>query len=173
LLLHNNQLADPLNRISKDIKQISSKRKKTDADYLEMGHLEFLGSFYLNKKGEPVIPARVVKGVLKRGAKKVSEKPRVEEGIIVDEDFPIIYNGPKDIERLWEQRDKFALMAPVKIGKSTVTRTRPKFEEWQLLVSIDYDPDVLNAEDIDRYFIKAPGFGDWIPEYGRFSFKKV
>ena len=43
MLLHNGQMANPLNKWAKLMKQISSKRAKTDADYEEMARIEFLG----------------------------------------------------------------------------------------------------------------------------------
>jgi len=42
--MHNGQLADPMNRFTKAIKEITGKRKKSDSDHMEISHLEFLGS---------------------------------------------------------------------------------------------------------------------------------
>lgn len=41
LLMHNGQTSDPLNRFSKQLKAVSSKRKKSDEDYEEMARIEW------------------------------------------------------------------------------------------------------------------------------------
>ena len=63
LILHNARLADPLDPISKAMKTVSSKRKKTDADFEELARLEFEGGLYM-VDDEPVIPARLIYGLL-------------------------------------------------------------------------------------------------------------
>jgi len=50
LIMHNGQTADPLNPFSKAMKEISSKRKKTDTDYEAMANIEYRAGLYLNKK---------------------------------------------------------------------------------------------------------------------------
>lgn len=42
LLQHNGQTTDPLNPFSRAMSEISSKRKKTEADHRERDRLEFL-----------------------------------------------------------------------------------------------------------------------------------
>ena len=48
LIIHNSQLANPLNKWSKLMKDVTSKRKKTDADLLELQRLEFMGGMYFD-----------------------------------------------------------------------------------------------------------------------------
>lgn len=48
LLMHNGRLADPLDPLVKDIKKLSCKRPKTEADLERITKLEFLGSLYLH-----------------------------------------------------------------------------------------------------------------------------
>ena len=55
MLLHNGQMANPLNKWAKLSRQISSKRAKTDADYEEMARIEFFASLYMAADG-PVLP---------------------------------------------------------------------------------------------------------------------
>jgi hypothetical protein len=63
LIMHNGQTADPLNKWSKSLKQISSKRMKTDADYEEMARIEFMAGLYLGKDG-PVVPANLIDALI-------------------------------------------------------------------------------------------------------------
>jgi hypothetical protein len=55
LILHNVQLADPLNAYAKEMKKISGKRRKTDADLEELARFEWHGSLYVSQ-GQVVIP---------------------------------------------------------------------------------------------------------------------
>ena len=54
------------------MKEISSKRKKVDADIEEMAKIEFCGSLYMAKEG-PVIPGMMVEAAVRGGAKKTRE----------------------------------------------------------------------------------------------------
>jgi len=56
VLMHNGQTADPLNKWSKSIKEISSKRNKVESDYEEMARLEFMAGLYLDANG-PILPS--------------------------------------------------------------------------------------------------------------------
>jgi len=56
MLMHNIQLADPLNAIARAMKEISSKRKKTDEDQLRMAELEFKGGLYITDQLGPYVP---------------------------------------------------------------------------------------------------------------------
>jgi len=69
LIMHNGQLADPLNKFSKELKKLSGKRKKVDSDYEEMGRVEWYGSLYINEDGKPCLPGRVLEANIIEGAK--------------------------------------------------------------------------------------------------------
>ena len=56
LLMHNSRLADKLDPITQAKAAVSSKRKKTDEDDLELSRLEWLGGPVLRRSGWPVSP---------------------------------------------------------------------------------------------------------------------
>jgi len=62
LLLHNGQLADPLNQYTRALKQQTSKRKKTDVDLMEIRRLEWEGGFYRDDQDRPCIPGENIEG---------------------------------------------------------------------------------------------------------------
>lgn len=173
LLMHNGRLADPLDEFTKKIKKISSKRNKTDADHLEMARVEWYGSLYLNEDGLPCIPSYVMEGPLTgRGgaAGKVKMRKQGEAGMFIQEDAVLEYEGPASIDKLWEDK-QFRLRAKVKIGQSSVMRTRPMFREWSAVIEIWYNPELLNPEAIIQWMDVAGdqvGLMDWRPKYGRF-----
>ena len=74
LLMHNGQTANPLHPLAKKLKQVSSKRTKTDADYEEMARIEFLAGLYMAEDG-PVLPEHVIDAMLIAAAKKRQGRP--------------------------------------------------------------------------------------------------
>lgn len=170
LILHNGQLSDPLSKWAKESKKISSKRAKTDADHEAMAKIEFLGSLYMYK-GAPCMPAENIEAALIDGAKKVRRGVDAKAGLFVMNHAPIIYDGPKEAEQLW-QDESFRSRVPAKIQKSRIMRTRPIFSEWSIVVHCEFEDGLLNEADIREFAFKAGsivGIGDWRPRHGRFS----
>lgn len=169
LILHNGQLSDPLSKWAKESKRVSSKRSKTDADHEMMAKIEFLGSLYMSN-GRPVIPAENIEAALTDGAKKMRRGPDAKAGLFVLQHAPIEYDGPHEPEELWKD-ERFRSRVSAKIQKSRIMRTRPIFNEWKIVVHIEYEDELLNESDVRDFANKAGsicGVGDWRPRYGRF-----
>lgn len=168
--MHNGQLADPLNRFAREMKKISGKRNKTEADYEELARLEFLGGLYVNDGG-PCVPGELVEAALVEAAKKMRRGNQAKAGIIVDGTFALEYDGPRDPQQLWET-PAFRLVAGVKIQRNRIMRTRPIFHEWACEVAIDFLPGQLNRSEVEELAATAGsivGIGDWRPKFGRFT----
>lgn len=170
LIVHNGQLADPLNRYSKMLKAISGRRKKTDSDLEEMAKIEFLGGLYMGKDG-PILPADVIDACVIDGAKKTREGVLAKSGFFTVGNVPIEYDGPRDALELWNAgNNRFS--RPVVIGRVRVIRTRPIFPEWALNVTAQYEESVVNAARVVEWFNTAGalcGLCEWRPKYGRFQ----
>lgn len=174
LLMHNGQIANPLNKWAKKMKQVTSKRVKTDADHEELARLEFLASLYMVKDG-PVIPAEMVDATLINGAKKSKEGQTAKSAIFCAEHALLEYDGPRTADELWEIED-FRHSAIVRVGTSRIVRTRPVFNSWSTTVKINIENTVANPSRIDEWFQIAGtlvGFGDWRPRHGRFDAKRI
>lgn len=170
LLMHNGQLANPIGYYAKELKKVSGKRVKTDADFERMAEIEFKGGLYLTEEHGPVIPGDMIEAMLTEAAKKQRKGQQVKAGVIVDGAFPLEYDGPRDADKLW-QNERYRLVKGVKIQKNRVMRTRPRFLEWKLEAKIDYMASVINKTEIDDMMVLAGeqvGLGDWRPRYGRF-----
>jgi hypothetical protein len=171
LLVHNGQLADPLNKYARDMKAISGKRKKTDDDYEALGKIEFFGGLYLDEKIRPVIPGGNLESMLVEAGKKQKLGEPFKAGVISDGLWIIEYDGPKTVEDLWKDK-RFVDRRGVKIGTSTVIRTRPIFRSWSLKFTIDYLPDLLNESNVIDAVTTAGriiGLGNYTPKFGRFE----
>lgn len=172
LLLHNGQLADPTHRISLEMKKITSKRNKTIDDHIELGRLNFIGSFYLDENNHPCVPSEVMFACIKSGAKNSRNGTKIEAGAFIKEfTIPIQYEGPKNIDALWEN-DKFVSRLMVRVQKARTVRIRPKFDKWSLTFTIEHMPDVIDYSDIVKALEDAgtlKGLCDNRPRYGRFN----
>lgn len=169
LLMHNGQLVDPLNQFSRSIAEITSKRKKTDADHAELGRREFFGGLYL-MNGEPCIPAEMLEAALIRGAMKEKRGPQAKAGLLVENNVALLYDGPRDPKALWAD-DRFQFRVAAKVGQAKVMRTRPRFEGWSADIEVKFLPELLNAREVRSFLVTAGeqiGIGDWRPRFGRF-----
>ena len=169
LLMHNGQLADPLDPHAKAMAQVSGKRKKTEADYAQLADLEFRGSLYLSR-GAPCIPAEMMEACLFRAAAQQRNSSKAKAGLVVRDDLRLEYDGPPDPQALCAD-PRFRLRCGVRVGTSRVMRTRPRFPDWAADLVVDYLPSLLNEHDVRRFAVVAGeqvGLGDWRPRFGRF-----
>lgn len=171
LLMHADVFADPLNELTKRHKLLTAKRKKTDEDHIEIAKSEWRSSLYLAGDESVIIPTTIVEAAL-IGAAKLSKlgtlfKRSVE---VVGLEIPLIYNGPKSIESLWDK--KFYDARSVKVGAAKIMRYRPRFNEWSLEFIIQFDEKNIDAHDVKKALIEAGtqiGICDYRPKFGRFD----
>lgn len=176
LLMHNSQLSDPLNPITKALKDISSKRTKTEDDHWEMARVEFLGGLYHDPELGPYIPGANLHRCLNEGAKLNKLGRHVERGVVViDEMLPLAYLGPRDVDGLWAD-ENFRSRLSVGVTTSRVMRTRPQFRKWAMEAELIVDTDQLDFGQISGIAEKSGamiGLGDYRPHYGRFTVEVV
>jgi hypothetical protein len=171
LMVHNGQLADPLNPHAKELKKLSSQRKKTDETHEAMSRVEWFGGLYLNEKGVPVIPGECIERMLVDAAKKKRMGKEFTSAIICDGVWEIEFDGPRDLEQLFKT-PAFVDRRKVKVQNSSVMRTRPIFHKWALKFGVHFLPSVVNEESVKEVVGIAGqliGLGDYRPRYGRFN----
>jgi hypothetical protein len=172
LIMHNGQTADPLNSFSKAMKEISVKRKKTDADYEAMANIEYQAGLYLNNKGQVIVPSRVLESVLVEGAKKSKEGKLALSGMFVDTDGILEYDGGAMTLKQLMESPEHRICVAVRIGMSKVMRTRPHFKNWRTTFKVSINEQVANQEQLKRWLEDAGsyvGIGDWRPRHGRYE----
>lgn len=152
LVLHNNQCADPLNEFKKKIGELTAKKKKTDADHLEIRRLEFLSALYMGQDG-PVVPARNLRKMLIEGARKDKNGKQFESGIQVVQDAKIQYEGPRDAEGMY--KSGFAWTTPAGNQRATIMRTRPKFDEWEVEFDVEIEEELVDKTMVQNALKKA------------------
>ena len=170
LIVHNGQLADPLNKFSKAMKAVTGKRKKVDADYEELARLEFLGGLYL-KDSRPCMPSQALEAMMISAAKKQRKGADFKSGMLIEESPYIEYDGPTNPDELWAD-ERFRIVAGVKVSQSRVMRTRPQFPQWSLQFGVTYIEELLNKRDIIEVATIAGwqiGLCEWRLKFGRFK----
>ena len=189
LLMHNNRLANPLDKYSQELSKKSGKRKKTIEDIWELARIEWEGGLYIYN-GEIKLPMRVVNKCFERGATKQKNGMLWKSGCFVKEDYlPLSYAGTKiKVEETSEVLNpgldkffkKYIYQAMVRVGQATLLRTRPMFEDWSVEVTVMFDGNIINRETLIQAARDAGqlvGLCDWRIEkggqFGRFSVEVV
>jgi len=189
LLMHNNRLANPLDKYSQEISGKSGKRKKTIEDIWELARIEWEGGLYFYD-GEIKLPSRVINKCFERGATKQKNGMLWKTGCFIKEDyFPLSYKGTKiSVEETEEVPNpaldkhfkKHMYQAMVKVGTASILRTRPLFEEWSCELTVMYDDSVMNKSSLIQAAVDAGrlvGLCDWRMEkggqFGRFSVEVI
>lgn len=176
LLMHSDRGANPLNKDVIIHKQLTSKRKKTDEDQVEIAKSEWFLSLYLDGDNKIVVPSNVIFSTLVNGAKKNKLGTQVKTGVqILGEQIPLIFpDKSKAIDKLWDLG--YYDCRSVVVNRSRIMRYRPKFSEWSLEFPLVYDETVVTLNDIQMSFFNAGryvGLCDFAPrnggQFGRFS----
>jgi hypothetical protein len=170
-LMHNIRLADPLDEFAKEIKRLSKVKPKTDEIIVETFRVEFLGSLYLDENKEPCVPGEIVEAMLVKAAKSSRRGSDAKAGIVSYGNWPLIYDGPRDADALWEL-PLFRDIRAVRVKSARVMRCRPIFHEWEFDCEVEYMTDQCNEEDVRNWFKTAGdlcGMMDYRPRFGRFN----
>lgn len=147
LVLHNNQCVNPRNPLKKQISAITSKgKRKTDADHDQLEKLEFLAGLYINDRIGPYVPAQNIRKMLIEAARKEKNGKQFESGAFVNEDVPILYDGPRDFEGMYAMGDKFVWTTVVGNQQASIMRTRPRFNEWKVEFEVYLEDSLVTVD---------------------------
>lgn len=177
LLMHNPRLVDPDYDITRAIKAITSKRKKTDEDLAQVAKLEWFGGLYL-EDGVVVQPTAKVRKCLNNAGKLSKLGTAVLRSVSFSSvNVPLAFDGHDiPVEELYGE--KYVSRLSVVVGGKRVMRVRPKFFPWELRIDGLFIEDAgLNFDDLERIVELAgvvEGIGDnRVNGYGRFKGKVV
>ena len=175
LLMHNGQTSDPLNHYSIAIKQLTSKKKKTEDDYRAMGDLEWQAGVYLDEEKRPCIPGEIIEATLVRAARMNKRGKQAQAGLFCTGTFPLVYDGQKPAAELLHDPEH-RLTVPVRVQQNKVIRTCPLFKNWGATITVDFDDRVMNEQEVvdtARIAGESIGIMDWRPKFGRFDAEVV
>ncbi len=183
LLMHNGRLANPLDAISKLLKNATKKWSKGDEDQAECQRLEFIGGLYFDEKLGPYIPTDNLQALLIEGARKRKLGKQFEALVSVvppatcreADGYKLDYKGPRTIEELFSSPDQeFVFVKQARVNQAKVMRTRPRFPEWSITFGVEVDEEAggPSEAEVTQALTDAGrlvGLGDWAPRYGKFE----
>jgi len=170
---HNGQMCDPLNPYTKQMKEISGKRKKTDDDHAAMARIEWEAGLYLDEKERVIWPGMNLERLILDGAKKIKMGTTIKSALMVPDDSVMEAAYPKDMDKRFES---CRIASKVKVGQASIIRTRPIFDNWSLTFKVLFNEELLNLRDLEQILEIAGsqiGLGDWRPRFGRFIVESV
>lgn len=176
MLMHCDKFADPLNPDTKAHKELTSKRKKTDADHEEIARSEWVGGLYHDAELGPYVPGQNIDACIVSGAKLQKLGSKFKSAVMVVEDMvPVEYVGPRDPAAMYADR-AFIDVRSVKVGTAKLMRYRPRFGQWALSISLAYNEEAVNASEVIKAVTDAGlmvGIGDFRPRFGKFRAEVV
>lgn len=192
LIMHSDRLCNPLDPLAKQLKEISSIKKKTDDHHLAMARLSWEGSLYYEKEVGVYMPTKCLLGCFKAAAKKYrlgkqSKAIFIDLGIGCtiwrDEEFSYKNTTPEQLWRMMDSNDcqVHVHCASVVVQNSRLMRYRPIFPKWQIEFESYLNTELLNEKDF-RSIIETAGMemgiGELRPElangnFGRFELIKI
>lgn len=171
LIMHSCQCVNPLHPISREMKKITSKRKKTEEDLIILSDLEWEAGAYWKDGLGLYIPAENVEATIQNGAKANKKGKDIEKYVdVVDLYIPFNYGENLTKEELisnYEYRDT----RPMTVNRSKVMRTRPRFDQWSITFNLRYNEEKIDVETIMNameYAGMYVGLCDSRPKYGKF-----
>lgn len=176
MLHHNIRLANPLDEGAVKLKSLTSVRKKTEETYMNISDVEFEYGMYFDERIGPYIPGIWLDATLIEGGKLQKNGSKIKRStLVVDTLIPLEYDGPRDMVGL-KANANFRDIRAVTIGTSKNMRCRPRFTDWKAQFTIQYNPDLINKDEVVTALKTAglcQGLGDYRPRFGRFSVDSV
>lgn len=172
ILMHSSRLANPLDPETISLKRLTSKRKKTEEDLLEIAKAEWVSSMYFDNTMGPYIPGQMIEACLIEAAKLTKSGKIMKRAIFVTDDkIKLVYKGPRDIESLYGD-PRFVDCRAVSVNRAKIMRYRPKFDNWSCSFEVLFNPEQIDKETLRKTMIDAGqliGIGDYRPRFGRFE----
>lgn len=170
LVLHSENLCNPLHPITRDLKKLTKLRNKTDDIINQIKWLEWRGGMYAHD-GRPVIPADNILANTVHGARRFKKGKQVEGGVIAAQPhFFLQYKGPRTVDKL-EGNDDFCDYRSVVVNRARVMRARPLFREWSAEIEWLFDPEIIEEDDLRQAILmggERVGLMERRPRCGRF-----
>jgi hypothetical protein len=187
LVMHSDKLCNPLHPMTKQMKEITSVRKKTDEHHLAMARIEWEASLYYDETLGLYMPSKNLRGCIRGAAKKYKLGKCTKAMNLVDPlGYPIIGYEGCSIENLWEGKSKSGaakhiFCESVTVNRAKIMRTRAIFTKWAVKFDMYLQIEILSERQIKQILDTAGfeyGLGDLRPEnatgnFGKFTVDSV
>ena len=172
LMMHSDRLANPLAPETKAHKELTSKRIKTEEDYLAIARSEFMAGAYWNEAHGFYVPGQNFYGTFFEGSKLQKNGKRWKSGALVLENkVKLLHDAPKTPDELWGSPANVDCRGE-KAGQAKLMRYRPIFLDWAAELTVHINTDVLDLKEAKKAIDDAGaliGVCEYRPRYGRFQ----
>lgn len=175
ICFHSERLANPTDPFTRELKKLTSQKKKTDDLLEQIKWLEWRAGFY-EKDGRVAVPSDNVLATVTNGAKKLRKGRDVSAGVLSKEAFYMLeYEGPQSIEKL-KGDERFCDYRSVVVNGKRTMRARPIFYEWALTVALMYDAEIIQESELWQSVEIAGervGICERRPRWGRYVVERL
>lgn len=172
LIMHSCQCVNPLHPITKQLKEYTSKRKKTDEDFQIISDLEWEGGLYWNDDvGGLYIPAENIEATVRNGAKANKKGTDIQKFFNVLDMYVPLDIGIKYTKKKLKDDYTYRDVRQMNVMRAKITRTRPRFNMWSITFKATYDANFIDLDTIVsaiEYAGNFVGLCDSRPKYGKF-----
>lgn len=175
MLHHSSRIANPLDPGVKELRLLTSKRKKTDEDHMEIARKEFELGMYFDKSLGPYIPGECVLRSFIFGGKVQKLGAAMNRSVqVAEEKCRLEYDGPRTVQGLWDA--KFYDIRTVVVQQSRTMRCRAAFSNWTTHAEVYFDASMVNRDQLVQAMNdggRFSGLGDYRPQFGRYEVEIV
>lgn len=174
LLVNSPETINPFSPATIAIAELTGKRKRTEAENLQLFRLKWQASLYLDAEKGPCLPANNILRSVQAAAALSRQGKNIERGVTVRESLvPIEYDGPRTPQAMWDDK-RFVDVRDGKVSSgSRIPVVRPIFPVgWKCAVTFDLAPDVVSVADFLMHAVQAGrliGVGTYRAKFGRFT----
>lgn len=150
LMMHSERLVDVLDPEVRELKKLTSTRKKTDDIHAQIARMEWDIGMYHDADAGPIVPTRCLVKTIVGGARLAKAGKDFERWNFMEKDFePLAYKGPREKAAMWDAGVFADRRSVVVSGKDRVMRCRPIFRDgWSVTFTLGFDTDAINRQQI-------------------------
>lgn len=175
LIMHSPKCVNPLHPIAKQMKALTSKKKKSEADLEMISDLEWEAGVYWDDNIGLVIPNECLAATFLEGAKMNKNGSAFQKYVQVVDSLAALDIGEVQNYQKMKVDPRFRDVRSVCVMRARVIRTRPRFNTWRCEFDIMYDE---NKIDTDVIAMAVENAGNYVGlcemrklGYGRFAAK--
>jgi len=148
LIMHSPKCVNPLHPIAIKLKPLTSKRKKTEADYATISDLEWEAGVYWDDNVGLYIPNECIIAAFVEGAKKNKNGSAFQKYVqVLDSIIPLDIGEVQNYKKM-KTDPRFRDVRSVVVQRSRVNRTRPRFNTWRCEFDIIFEEEQIDTNVI-------------------------
>lgn len=158
LIMHSPKCVNPLHPVSLQMKQYTSKRKKTEEDLMAISDLEWESGVYWDENVGLHIPNECLAATLINGAKFNKNGKDISRYChILNPLVPLDIGEAQNYDSM-KHDARFRDVRSVCVQRARVIRTRPRFNTWSAAFDMLVEDDKVDIAVVTKAFENAGGY---------------